>query len=146
MPYLVDSNILLRIAQPTHAMHGSAKTAAVKLFTSGQRLVILRQNVREFWNVCTRPSERNGLGFDHRHTEIEVQKLEATFTVLDDGPAIYKEWRRLVLAHSVTGVQVHDCYLAAAMKVHGLTHILTFNTTDFKRYPHVTAVDPNSIR
>ena len=28
----------------------------------------------------------------------------------------------------------------AAMLVHGLTHILTFNTTDFRRYAEITLV------
>jgi hypothetical protein len=48
--------------------------------------------------------------------------------------AIYHEWRRLVLAHSVSGVQVHDARRAAAMSVHGVTHLLTLNPEDFKRY------------
>ena len=33
----------------------------------------------------------------------------------------------------------------AAMSVHGLTHVFTFNTTDFARYPGVTALDPSMV-
>ena len=32
------------------------------------------------------------------------------------------------------GVQVHDARLVAAMKIHGINHILTLNVGDFKRY------------
>jgi len=65
--------------------------------------------------------------------------------LLPDSEAAYHEWRRLVVAHSVAGVQVHDARLAAAMKVHAVTHLLTLNIGDFKRYPHVTAVHPAGV-
>jgi predicted nucleic acid-binding protein len=44
----------------------------------------------------------------------------------------------------VSGVQVHDARLVAAMKTHGVTHILTFNVVDFQRYAdeEIIAVDP----
>jgi hypothetical protein len=35
--------------------------------------------------------------------------------------------------------------LAAAMRVHGVTHWLTLNLDDFKRYTHITAVHPGSM-
>ena len=41
------------------------------------------------------------------------------------------------------GVNVHDTKLAAAMLVHSVTHLLTFNTADFKRFPEITAVHPS---
>lgn len=47
---------------------------------------------------------------------------------------MYPEWRRLVVAHGVRGVQVHDARLAAAMRVHGVGRILTLNGADFARY------------
>ncbi len=49
---------------------------------------------------------------------------------LQDNRAVYREWRRLVVEHRISGVQVHDARLAAAMYAHGLTHILTANTGD----------------
>jgi predicted nucleic acid-binding protein len=47
----------------------------------------------------------------------------------------------------VSGVAVHDARLVATMLVHNVTHILTFNTSDFARYASegVVAVDPNSV-
>jgi len=49
----------------------------------------------------------------------------------------------LVIAHAVMGVNVHDARLVAAMLVHGLTHILTFNTADFRRFSQITVVHPS---
>lgn len=65
--------------------------------------------------------------------------------LLPDREAIYREWRRLVVAHAVSGVQVHDARLAAAMLVHGITHLLTLNSADFVRFPGITAVRPSEI-
>jgi hypothetical protein len=43
------------------------------------------------------------------------------------------------------GKQAHDTRLVAAMTVHQITHLLTFNTDDFKRFTEITAIDPRSI-
>ena len=40
-------------------------------------------------------------------------------------------------------MQVHDARLAAAMLAHGLTHILTFNADDFRRYPGIVPITPD---
>jgi predicted nucleic acid-binding protein len=49
--------------------------------------------------------------------------------------------------YGVSGVQVYDARLAAAMIVHNVTHILTFNTSDFARYAPegIVAVDPTIV-
>ena len=67
--------------------------------------------------------------------------------MLPDSPAVYRVWRRLVVDYDVSGVQVHDARLVAAMIVHDLTHILTFNTADFNRYAPegIIAVDPATV-
>lgn len=48
---------------------------------------------------------------------------------------------------AVSGVQVHDARLVAAMQAHNITHILTFNTSDFTRYASlgIVPVDPATI-
>jgi hypothetical protein len=56
---------------------------------------------------------------------------------------VYAEWKRLVVAHGVTGVQAHDARLVAAMKVYGIKRILTFNTQDFARYDDIRPSGPS---
>lgn len=58
----------------------------------------------------------------------------------------FQEWRRLVLTNSVAGVEVHDAKLVASMNVYGITHLLTFNVADFKRYPGIVAVSPSDVK
>ena len=65
-------------------------------------------------------------------------------TLLRDSPATYTEWKRLVIKHSVVGVKVHDTRLVAAMNVHGVGRILTFNVDDFARYG-IEVLHPSSV-
>ena len=102
------------------------------------------QNMSEFWNVATRPAANNGLGFSIALTLGELQKIERFLTVLPDSPAVYAEWKRLVVKHSVLGSKVHDAKLVATMNVHGILRVLTFNTADFARYD-IEAIHPLSL-
>ena len=67
------------------------------------------------------------------------------FTLLPDGEAVYREWRRLIVAHAVSGVQVYDARLVAVMKVHDVTHLLTLNDRDVARYAEITVVHPSQV-
>lgn len=93
----------------------------------------------------TRPVDRNGLGLSVHEAEQEVQVIEAGMSLLTDGEAVYREWRRIVTQFGISGVQVHDARLAAAMYVHRIGHILTLNVSDFARFPGLTALHPNSV-
>ncbi|WP_254564088.1 type II toxin-antitoxin system VapC family toxin [Oscillatoria sp. HE19RPO] len=146
MSFLIDTNILLRSADPTHSMHADAVTATNILLDRGEDVCIIPQNLIEFWNVYTRPADKNGLGHTPGEAAAEVNRLKGLFLLLPDTLAIYSEWERLVLSYGVRGVNVHDARLVAAMLVHGLTHILTFNIKDFARYAEVTAVHPMEMR
>lgn len=63
MLVLLDTNILLRLAVPVHPMHLVARHAVIKLQANGDRLVLVPQNIYEYWVVATRPIPNNGLGF-----------------------------------------------------------------------------------
>jgi hypothetical protein len=62
MNYLVDTNILTRLAEPGHAMHQPTLDAVKSLGRQGHKLRIVAQNLYEFWVVGTRPTTVNGLG------------------------------------------------------------------------------------
>jgi len=63
MRVLVDTNILLRSAQPNHPLCYQATHAVSKLLRQEDSAFFCPQNIAEFWNVATRPADRNGLGF-----------------------------------------------------------------------------------
>jgi len=105
-----------------------------RLIASGEPLHYTLQNIAEFWNVATRPSEQNGLGFSIAMVIAEVEKIETALELLPDSPAMYAEWKRLVARHRVIGAKVHDARLVAAMNTSGVRRLLTFNAADFVRY------------
>jgi predicted nucleic acid-binding protein len=106
---------------------------------------VFLQNIAEFWNVCTRPADKNGLGLQVEETERRLARLDPILTLLYDTPAVYPEWRKLLVQHAVKGIQVHDARLVAGMKVHGIDRVLTYNPADFKRYAGIIAVHPTSL-
>ncbi len=145
MPFLVDTNVLLRSVDTNHSMNVDAVNATHSLLNQDEEICIVPQNLIEFWNVYTRPVERNGLGHTTAEAEMEVNRLKGLFLFLPDAPTIYLEWERLVINYGVKGVNVHDAKLVAAMLVHGLTRILTFNISDFTRYMEIRAVHPTEV-
>lgn len=145
MSYLVDTNVLLRSVDLSHPMNPDAVNAISTLHNHGKQVYIVPQNLIEFWNVYTRLIERNGLGCSVAETEAEVNRLKALFPLLLDTEEIYQEWERLVVTYGIRGINVHDARLVAAMLVHGLTHILTFNVSDFSRYSEITTISPSTI-
>jgi predicted nucleic acid-binding protein len=76
-----------------------------------------------------------------------LRVVERLFRLFPDAPAIYAEWRRLVVAQGVSGAKVHDARLVATMLAYAATHILTLNTADFARYAPlgIVAVDPHTV-
>ena len=99
----------------------------------------------EFWNASTPPLARKGFVLTVDETNADAQDTERGFTLLADTSAIYREWRRIVVEQQVSGVQVHDARLAASMYAHQVTHILTFNVADFRRYPGLTPIHPRDV-
>lgn len=126
-------------------MHEEAATALNTLLQRNDEVCLSSQNLIEFWNVCTRPIERNGLGMTVANADPELTRLEDILSVLPDTSAIYPEWRRLMRNYNVTGVNVHDTRLVAIMLIYSVTHILTFNTDDFRRFSEITVVHPLEI-
>src|SRR4051794_39195597 len=145
MSYLVDTNILLRSVQKNHAMFKDADAAVKTLLGFGEILYVTSQNFIEFWAVATRPLQSNGLALTIEEAARELEGLKMIVSILPDTPDILSEWEKLVIQHRVSGKQAHDARIVAAMKVHGVTHLLTFNTGDFKRYADIAAVHPANI-
>ena len=55
MSFLIDTNVLLRAAQPSHSMNALAVRALEILMEREEPLVVAVQNIAEFWNAATRP-------------------------------------------------------------------------------------------
>jgi predicted nucleic acid-binding protein len=146
MAYLVDSNCFIRLAESNSSNRTIALSALEKLHTSGETLCYTPQVLAEFWNVCTRPTTaRGGLELSIESTERKVKLIEKHFRLLPDDIRTFLIWRRLVSNLKIKGVQVHDARLAASMMTHNISHLLTFNESDFRRYSEIKVMNPAQI-
>jgi predicted nucleic acid-binding protein len=143
--FAVDTNVLLRSIDDGHVAQPIVQNGLFALRDRGEILSIFPQNLVEFWAVATRPIANNGLGWSVDLAQQELEDLKNLFALLSETDAILPEWERLVVFHRVIGKQAHDARLVAAMRVHQVTHLLTFNTDDFKHYTEITVVNPQNI-
>lgn len=146
MAWMIDTNVFLRIARRNDPDRQIALDAIQFLRANNEILCYTTQVLVEFWNVCTRPTTaRGGLGLALQTTERKTRLIEKRFHLLTESGATHQEWRRLVSAHFVQGVQVHDAMLVAVMNVHGVKHLLTYNDNDFKRYLGISVLSPVDV-
>lgn len=84
------------------------------------------------------------LGLSIEQASKELDQIKRFWVLLPDVP-LFEEWERVVKAYRVSGKNTHDARLVAAMHVHGIHSILTFNGNDFARYTDITVVDPATL-
>lgn len=145
MVCVLDTNILLRSAQPNHPMYRDAVDAVDALILRGETVVLVPQVIVEFWASSTRPIANNGLGFTPSEAETEIRRVEGVFKTLQETPAIFQKWKELVVKYGVSGLETHDTRIVAAMLTLGIARILTFNEKDFVRFKEITISTPRSV-
>jgi len=149
MAYLLDTNVLVRLANAADLRYAIADRAVMELHRRGEVLHLTPQVLIEFRNVATRPLALNGLGLSTADAEIQSVGFETRFPLLAETPDIYPAWKALVAALGIIGRQVHDARIVAICHVHAVTHLLTFNVAHFARLaghaPGIVVVDPASV-
>jgi predicted nucleic acid-binding protein len=146
---LLDTNLLARMTDSAHSQCAIARQAVHASLARKERLIIVPQNLYEFWAVATRspgapPAGQNGLGMTPEQAGQWLGFFQRRFIVLPDREALLSQWHSLVKAFQIKGVRSHDARLVAAMQTHGITRLLTFNTDDFKGFP-ISLVHPASL-
>jgi predicted nucleic acid-binding protein len=141
---LLDTNILLYLANPEAREHPAAKAAVAHLLSGDERPVVAAQVLFEFWAVATRPVVANGLGWSVARARAEVDAIRSRFQVLEEPPAVVDIWLDMVVAHDLKGKRIHDAHLLATMKVNGVSRLLTCNAADFPPETDISILTPNS--
>ena len=144
MSWAVDTNVLLRMTDVGHTAQPIAEHA-LKLLGQRESLRLFPQTLIEFWALATRARVDNGLALTIADAEIQLGRLKRMFVLLDDTPEVFSAWEGIVSRYQVIGKQSHDAHLVAAMLAHGVTHLLSFNDRDFKRYREITVVNPQDV-
>lgn len=124
-------------------MFEPAVAAMDRTLDAGNRIVLARQSLAEFWAVATRPVESlNGLGYTPTVTRSLVDGLRRRFPILPEPDDVLDIWLDLVTRYGVSGRPTHDARLVATMLANGVTRVLTFNGKDFARFSEITVETP----
>jgi hypothetical protein len=91
IPYLVDSNVLLRCVKPDHSEYPTIVSATDAILRRDGMLCYTSQNVAEFWSACTRPADRNGYGLSPGDTDRRARFFETKLRLLTDNPTVHEE-------------------------------------------------------
>ncbi len=145
MRILIDTNMLLRLDDQASSQHAEAMQATEGLQEAGYEGVLVPQVLYEYWVVATRPLKVNGLGLTAERTEQVIEGWMQLFPLLRDERGVFDVWRTIVSRYDVKGKLSHDARLVAAMQKHGLTNLLTFNKSDFVRFPGIQVFTPREI-
>ncbi len=143
---LVDTNVLLRIAQPGHPHRQPALDAIESLrVRDGEEFASCPQCLYEMYVVCSRPISANGLGMTPQRAHAEIASARALFQVLPETPQVYSTWEGLIAKYGPVGKRAHDARLAALMLEHHVPRLLTFNDADFSRFVEIAALNPFDV-
>ena len=129
----IDTNVLVYSRIIEAPLHDVAGDSLERVRLSNEPLRISRQIIREYVSVVTRPQTwLNPLSSEEALEEIDW--LISQFDILEDGPEVTRWLIQLISEVSVGGRQIHDANIVATMLAHGERKLLTFNTSDFRRY------------
>jgi predicted nucleic acid-binding protein len=94
---LLDSNILLRMSKSDDPHYPAVRDAVNALVARGTRLFYTSQTLGEFWNVSTRPLDKNGFGLSVSETDLIARVIERDFEFLPDSREVHERRGRLLL-------------------------------------------------
>lgn len=143
---LVDTNVLLRVAQPGH-LHRQPALDAIELLRvrDGEQFAVCPQALYEMYVVCSRPASANGLGMTPQRAHAEIISTRGLFQLLPETAQIYPTWEGLIAKYAVSGKRAHDVRLVATMIEHNIPRVLTFNDVDFGPFAEIEAVNPFDV-
>jgi predicted nucleic acid-binding protein len=96
MACLIDTGVLLRAFDASFAEYRVIRQAIRTLWIRQERLVVSLQNVAEFWNVSTRPVDKNGYGLSTERAAKRLAYIERFCEVVTEDDHSYRIWKGLL--------------------------------------------------
>jgi predicted nucleic acid-binding protein len=143
--YLLDTKVIMRFCNPSDIQHQLATNAISILLAQADECFLTAQVIVEFWVVSTRPTEVNGLGWTVERTRSIINQLLDRFPLLEESSQIFPNWLNLVTNNKVMGKRTHDARIIAAAIANRITHLLTFNPSDFTGLSNVVVTHPQEL-
>jgi len=138
----IDTNVLLTATDRSRNHHVTARNLLTEAAKGTFHLALSGQVVREYLVVATRPVDVNGLGLSPRDAMRNVEVFtRLPFTFCDESEAVSIRLRQLTSQYGFIGRQIHDANIVATMAVHGISHLVTQNTSDFEQMGEIQVSD-----
>ena len=143
-PGVVDTNVLVYALDADAPQHAAARALleaarndpAATLFVTSQILC-------EFYSVVTNP-RRVSNPRPATEAVAAISDLLGFLHVLPVPAQAVDGLLDLLRRHPVTGGDVFDLQIVAAMQANGIGRIYTFNVADFGAFPELSVVTPNA--
>ena len=129
----IDTNVLIYARILEAPDHHIAREGLNRALRENEPIRISRQVAREYLAMMTRPQTWD-IPLTREEVLQDVNRFLMSFEVLEDGPSVTEMLIALCREVAVGGRQIHDANIVATMLAHGEQRLLTFNTSDFRRY------------
>lgn len=140
-PGFVDANILVYAMDADAPQHEASRGLLEAARRGSTTLFVTLQVLCEFYSVVTSarrvPKPRSAE--DALNT---ISNLLTFLRVLPIPAQTVEAWVALVRRHPVTGADVFDLHIVAAMVTNDVKRIYTFNTGDFAAFPELVVTKP----
>lgn len=141
-PGIVDTNVLVYALDADAPQHAAARALleAARTDTS-TTLFVTAQILCEFYSIVTNP-RRVPKPRTAAEAMAAISSLLAFLHVLPVPAHAVDGLLNLLRRHPVTGGDVFDLHIVAAMQANGVERIYTFNAADFAVFPELSIVTP----
>jgi predicted nucleic acid-binding protein len=142
---VIDTNILLTATDRSRRDHETARSLFRKALSGGIHLALTGQIVREYLVVTTRPIELNGLGLSVKDALHNIEQFTRRTVLLEETEDVNTTLLELVRLYTIIGKGIHYANIAATMIAHGVSHLVTHNSSDFTRFREIRCLAPGEF-
>ncbi len=145
--WFLDTSVLLTATDRSRSHHAAASHLLEESAAGRTRIAVNGQVFREYLVVATREADQNGLGLCASDALDNVAEFRRIALFLDETGRVSAALCELARTHGLTGKRIHDANIVATMGVHGVSILVTDNTSDFAGFPGITVrtLDAESV-
>ena len=134
----LDTNSLIYLKFSSLSFHHNTKSIFISLTERNNKFHISNQILREYIASCTREK----LHKSYEEVIFDCEEFKQTFEVFEDTKQVSVSLLEICAKYQVNGKQVHDANITATMISNSISHIITANVSDFKRYSDFIKIIP----
>jgi predicted nucleic acid-binding protein len=138
---IVDTNVPIYALDTAAPQHVAARALLNAAREDSATLFVTSQILCEFYSVMTNP-RRIARPREAAEAMTVLSEMLAFLHVLPVPVGTIDRLLDLLRRRPVTGSDVFDLHIVAAMQANGIGRIYTFNVTDFEAFPELSVVTP----